>query len=51
MIRRENRSSQNLVGDTLRRLVTTGYLDAAGKGRGLDDMVNVILEAKDEGTA
>ncbi|KAF3390441.1 hypothetical protein F1880_009186 [Penicillium rolfsii] len=41
-------NSQNWIGDALGRLVTAGYLDAADKDRGLDDMVDVILEAKDE---
>lgn len=41
-------NSQNWVGDALGRLVTAGYLGAADKDRGLDDMVDVILEAKDE---
>jgi hypothetical protein len=44
-------NSQNWVGDALGRLVTAGNLDAADKERGLDDMVDVILEAKDEETA
>ncbi|KAJ5377443.1 uncharacterized protein N7496_004852 [Penicillium cataractarum] len=41
-------NSQNWVGDALGRLVTAGYMDAEDKDRGLDDMVDVILEAKDE---
>ncbi|KAJ5459823.1 uncharacterized protein N7458_001375 [Penicillium daleae] len=44
-------NSQNWVGDALGRLVTAGYLDAADKERAVDDMVDVILEAKDEETA
>ncbi|OOQ81834.1 hypothetical protein PEBR_43357 [Penicillium brasilianum] len=44
-------NSQNWVGDALGRLVTAGYLDAADKDRGLDDMVDVILEARDEEVA
>jgi hypothetical protein len=39
---------QNWVGDVLARLVTAGYLDSAGRNRGLDGMVDAILEAKDE---
>lgn len=41
-------NSQNWVGDALGRLVTAGYLDAAARHRALDDMVDVILEGKDQ---
>ncbi|CAL5866468.1 uncharacterized protein PFLUO_LOCUS676 [Penicillium psychrofluorescens] len=39
---------QNWVGDVLARLVATDYLDSAERNRGLDGMVDAILEAKDE---
>lgn len=41
-------NSQNWVGDALGRLVTAGYLESGARDRALDDMVDVILEAKDE---
>ncbi|KAJ5198082.1 uncharacterized protein N7498_007199 [Penicillium cinerascens] len=41
-------NSQNWVGDTLERLVAVGYLDAEAQGRGLDEMVDAIMEATDE---
>ncbi|KAJ5624534.1 hypothetical protein N7510_000843 [Penicillium lagena] len=39
---------QNWVGDVLARLVAAEYLDSAERNRGLDGMVDAILEAKDE---
>ncbi|KAJ5819860.1 hypothetical protein N7474_005451 [Penicillium riverlandense] len=39
---------QNWVGDALARLVAAGYLDSAERNRGLDGMVDAVLEAKDE---
>jgi hypothetical protein len=41
-------NSQNWVGDALGRLVEAGYLDKEAQGRGLDEMVDVVLEASDE---
>ncbi|CAI7593427.1 unnamed protein product [Penicillium pancosmium] len=44
-------NSQNWVGDALGRLVTAGYLDTKDRDRALDEMVDVVLEAKDEETS
>lgn len=41
-------NSQNWVGDTLERLVAAGYLSAEAQGRGLDEMVDAVMEATDE---
>lgn len=41
-------NSQNWVGDALGRLVAAGYLDGKDRDRGLDEMVDVALEAGDE---
>ncbi|KAJ5930434.1 hypothetical protein N7466_005927 [Penicillium verhagenii] len=41
-------NSQNWVGDALSRLVTCGYLDAGARDRGLDAMVDAVMEAEDE---
>lgn len=41
-------NGQNWVGDALGRLVGAGYLDSEARDRGLDAMVDVIMEAKDE---
>lgn len=41
-------NSQNWVGDALGRLVAAGYLDAKDRDRGLDEMVDVVVEAGDE---
>lgn len=41
-------NSQNWVGDVLARLVEAGYLDAGDSERGLDGMVEAIMEAGDE---
>ncbi|KAJ5780480.1 hypothetical protein N7457_005640 [Penicillium paradoxum] len=44
----EDWNSQNWVWDTLERLVVAGYIDAETKDRGLEEMVEVVLEAGDE---
>ncbi|EPS26906.1 hypothetical protein PDE_01846 [Penicillium oxalicum 114-2] len=44
-------NSQNWVGDALERLVTAGYLTPEQKDKGLDGMVDIILEATDEESA
>lgn len=41
-------NSQNWVGDALARLVAAGYLDGRDRDRGLDEMVDVVVEAGDE---
>ncbi|KAJ5797878.1 uncharacterized protein N7503_007174 [Penicillium pulvis] len=41
-------NGQNWVGDALGRLVGAGYLDSEARDRGLDAMVDVIMEAADE---
>ena len=41
-------NSQNWVGDALDRLVAAGHLDRKTRDRGLDEMVDVIMEAGDE---
>ncbi|KAJ5769136.1 hypothetical protein N7520_003695 [Penicillium odoratum] len=41
-------NSQNWVGEALGRLVTAGYLDAGVMDRGLDAMVDAVMEAEDE---
>lgn len=41
-------NSQNWVGDALGRLVDAGYLDAKDRDRGLDEMVDAVVEAGDE---
>ncbi|KAJ5692387.1 hypothetical protein N7462_001810 [Penicillium macrosclerotiorum] len=41
-------NSQNWVGDVLERFVNAGYLDGEARDRGLDEMVDVVMEAKDE---
>lgn len=41
-------NSQNWVGDALGRLVGAGYLDSEARDRGLDAMVDAIMEAEDE---
>ncbi|KAJ5768317.1 hypothetical protein N7533_000900 [Penicillium manginii] len=44
-------NSQNWVGDALGRLVRAGYLGAGDRDRALDEMVDVVLEARDEETS
>ncbi|KAF7714872.1 Uncharacterized protein PECH_007886 [Penicillium ucsense] len=44
-------NAQNWVGDALERLVTAGYLTPEQKDKGLDEMVDIILEAADEESA
>ncbi|KAJ5296903.1 uncharacterized protein N7443_007796 [Penicillium atrosanguineum] len=41
-------NSQNWVGDALARLVMARYLDEEAERRGLDEMVDAIMEASDE---
>ncbi|KAJ5711042.1 hypothetical protein N7488_005198 [Penicillium malachiteum] len=41
-------NSQNWVGDALGRMVKAGYLNEDETERGIDEMVDAILEAKDE---
>ena len=41
-------NSQNWVGDALARLVMAGYLDEEAERKGLDEMVDAVLEASDE---
>lgn len=41
-------NSQNWVGDVLGRMVKKGYIDALAQERGIDGMVDAILEAEDE---
>ncbi|KAJ5116210.1 hypothetical protein N7456_000558 [Penicillium angulare] len=41
-------NSQNWVGDVLDRLVSAGLLDVEKKERGVDDMIEAVLEAADE---
>ncbi|KAJ5918241.1 hypothetical protein N7454_010616 [Penicillium verhagenii] len=41
-------NSQNWVADALSRLVTCGYLDEGARDRGLDAMVDAVMEAEDE---
>ncbi|KAJ5738540.1 hypothetical protein N7493_001695 [Penicillium malachiteum] len=41
-------NSQNWVGDALARMVKAGYLNEEETERGIDEMVDAILEAKDE---
>lgn len=41
-------NGQNWVGDALSRLVEAGYVDPADRDRGLDEMVDVAMEAGDE---
>ncbi|KAJ5726183.1 uncharacterized protein N7483_007540 [Penicillium malachiteum] len=41
-------NSQNWVGDALARMVKAGYLNEEVSERGIDEMVDAILEAKDE---
>ncbi|KAJ5965651.1 hypothetical protein N7481_012365 [Penicillium waksmanii] len=44
-------NAQNWVGDALDRLVKAGYLDTEDRDRALDEMVDAVLEAKDEETS
>lgn len=44
----EDWNSQNWVWDALEGLVEAGYLDVGAKDRGLEEMVDVVLEAGDE---
>lgn len=39
------------MGDALGRLVRAGYLGAGDRDRALDEMVDVVLEARDEETS
>ncbi|KAJ5668242.1 uncharacterized protein N7477_006812 [Penicillium maclennaniae] len=41
-------NSQNWVGDALARLVEAGYLDEEAERKGLDEMVDAVMEASDE---
>ncbi|KAJ6031494.1 hypothetical protein N7540_002226 [Penicillium herquei] len=41
-------NSQNWVGDALGRMVKAGYLNEEETEKGIDEMVDAILEAKDE---
>jgi hypothetical protein len=41
-------NSQNWVGDALVRLVEAGYLDEKASSRGLDELVDAVMEASDE---
>ncbi|KAJ6111916.1 hypothetical protein N7523_007977 [Penicillium sp. IBT 18751x] len=41
-------NSQNWVGDALARLVEAGYLDEEAERKGLDEMVDAVVEASDE---
>ena len=44
----EDWNSQNWVWDALEGLVEAGCLDARAKDRGLEEMVDVVMEAGDE---
>lgn len=41
-------NSQDWVGNALDRLVAAGYLDRNTRDRGIDRMIDAVLEAKDE---
>jgi hypothetical protein len=41
-------NSQNWVGDALERLVEAGYWDEQDSARGVNELVDAVLEASDE---